>query len=166
MPRFFGAMLLLFLVVVMGLCAFHKGMWPGLYWKLCRKESISLEHWSRLFVWLYNRKHVVLEGLFWLFLSPVLLVLGRVFLFTVTHHICSSGLWIFPNLLSDDGFFATFSPLYEWDHNPRNSLGLRWRQFRNRMRAEMGSEDKHRKNGKRKISPRALRKATMYRNEN
>jgi hypothetical protein len=118
------------------------------------------------FEWVNENKGLVLEVLLWLFLTPILLVFGRAAVFALTHLFGSRGLWIFPNLLSDDNFFATFYPLFEWDRHPKDSLGLRWRQFRNRMRIELGMGKNQRKNRKRKISSRALRRAIGESSEN
>jgi hypothetical protein len=152
-----GWVLVLLLVPAILLLSFR---W-GLYWKYLRTSPWTID-WILLWDWVYGKKGGVLESLMWLFLTPFGLILVRVTIFAITHLFCSRGLWIFPNLLLDDDFFTIFSPVFEWDRNPKDSLGLRWRQFRNRMRAELGMEDKHRKNRKRKISPRALRKAITY----
>ena len=153
------------LVLLMGLWLLNEGIWLGLYRKLHRGISTSIEEWWKWLLLLDGGKHVVLEVFLWLFLTPVLLVLGRTMLFIFTHLFCARGLWLFPNLLMDDEFLAIFYPLFEWDRHPKESLGLRWKQFRNRMKAEMGLGSKHRKKRKRKISRTALKKAVMYRKE-
>jgi hypothetical protein len=150
----FGWVFVLVLVPVIVLLLFR---W-GLYWEYLQISPWCID-WILLWGWVYGRKGLVLEGLIWLLLTPLSLILTRVTIFVFTHLFFTRGLWIFPNLLLDDDFFTIFSPVFEWDRNPKDSLRLRWRQFRNRMRAELGMEDKHRKNRKRKISPRALRKA-------
>lgn len=149
-----------FVLVLVPAIALFLFRW-GLRWKYLQISTWSIE-WILLGDWVYGKKGWVLEVFIWLFLTPLLLILARVTIFLITRLFLSHGLWMFPNLLLDDGFFTIFSPVFEWDRNPKDSLGLRWRQFRNRMRAELGMEDKHRKNRKRKISPRALRKAIMY----
>lgn len=45
-----------------------------------------------------------------------LLVLGvvRLILFVITHFAVPPGIWLFPNLFADVGFFDSFKPLYSW----------------------------------------------------
>ena len=157
----FSWVLVVFLVPVILLYVFRG----KICWKLLRVPLYSNEG-TLFWRWLYGKKGKVLDTILWLVLAPLLLILVRVLVFIFTHLFFSRGLWVFPNLLLDDDFLTIFSPVFEWDSNSKDSLGLRWRQFRNRMRAELGLEVKHRKNRKRKISPRAIRKATMYGKKN
>jgi hypothetical protein len=75
----------------------------------------------------------------------------------VTHTFYHRGFWLFPNLFSDSTFFGPFQPLYAWDTNPKEALGLRWRRFRNLMLADLGLLKRRRGNRTRRISPRALK---------
>jgi Translocation protein Sec62 len=88
----------------------------------------------------------MLDIALWLFVTPLIVVLVRVVLFMITHFGCSRGLWLFPNLISDSTFLGPFSPLYAWDTAPKESLGLRWRKFRNSMLVELGMLKQRRKN--------------------
>jgi len=162
-PRLLALLSFVCVVLVMGLSWFNKGLWLSV---CSRGASTFVGEYRNCLLVFDEGKHVVLKAFVWLFLAPLSLILGRTMLFIFTHLFCSRGLWLFPNLLMDDGFLAIFCPLFEWDRHPKESLGLRWRQLRNRMRAEMGLESKHRKNRRRKISRTSLRKTAMYRKQN
>lgn len=94
----------------------------------------------------------------WLFVTPFIIILVRIVLFVITHFCCSRGLWLFPNLFTDSTFFGPFSPLYAWDTEPKVSLGMRWRRFRNSMLAELGMFKQRRKNRVKRVR-RKLHKA-------
>ncbi len=89
--------------------------------------------------------------------SPFIIVFVRTPLFVTTHMFCSPGLWLFPNLFTDPTFFGPFFPLYAWDTNPKECLGLRWRRFRNSILGDLGMLKRRRVNRTRRISPRTLR---------
>lgn len=40
----------------------------------------------------------------------------RLIIFSITYFALSPGLWIFPNLFEDCGFFDSFKPLYAWNY--------------------------------------------------
>lgn len=90
-------------------------------------------------------------------ISPFLLVFIRSALFVVTHLFCNRGLWIFPNLLTAQTFMGPFSPIYEWDTNPKKSISLHWRRFQNTLFREMGILKERRRHKKRKINLSALK---------
>jgi hypothetical protein len=96
-----------------------------------------------------------LTGIICLCLSPFLLIFIRTALFTITQSFCERGLWLFPRILEDDTYFGGFSPLYAWDTAPQTSLALRLRQFKNKMKAELGLTKRRR--GTRSQSPRSRR---------
>ncbi|KZO95401.1 translocation protein [Calocera viscosa TUFC12733] len=54
-----------------------------------------------------------LLGLLGLFFAMTIV---RLILYVVTWLVLSPGLWIFPQLFADVGFFESFVPLYEWDY--------------------------------------------------
>jgi len=80
-----------------------------------------------------------------LLFAPFLMVIIRAGVFAATHAFGGRGFWIFPNLLVDNTFLGPFFPLYAWDVNPREALGLKWRRFKNAMLAEMGMLKRHRR---------------------
>lgn len=84
-----------------------------------------------------------------IFVSPFIIVFVRTALFLVTHTFYRRGFWLFPNLLSDSTFFGPFCPLYSWDANPKEGLGLRWRRFRNSILADFGMLKRRRRGRKR-----------------
>lgn len=95
----------------------------------------------------------LVDILIWLFVTPFIIVLVRTTFFVATHTCYRRGLWLFPNLFSDSTFVGPFRPLYAWDTNPKESLGSRWRRFRNSMLVDLGLK-RRRVNRTRRMSPR------------
>lgn len=67
---------------------------------------------------LFMRKGVWYLSMFLLGLIALFFVIAiiRLIIFVITYFTLSPGLWIFPNLFEDCGFFDSFKPLYEWNH--------------------------------------------------
>lgn len=63
----------------------------------------------RLGVWYLSVGVLGLIGLFF-----VIAILRLIF-YLITIVVAKPGIWIFPNLFEDVGFFESFVPLYEWD---------------------------------------------------
>lgn len=100
----------------------------------------------------------VFDILIFLVLAPFILLIVRSILFMATHVFCSRGLWLFPNLLTADTFLGPFFPIYDWDENPQEPLGLRWRRFQNMMLKEVGiAVPEPRRNKKRKVNLTTIR---------
>ena len=83
-----------------------------------------------------------------LLLAPFLIVSIRAVVFAATHLYCGRGLWIFPNLLIDETFLGPFFPIYAWDENPKESICLKWRRFKNSILGELGMSKRRRGRGK------------------
>ncbi|CCH46699.1 Translocation protein [Wickerhamomyces ciferrii] len=62
-------------------------------------------------VWYLSMGLLGLIGLFFV------IAIIRMILFGITYFVLSPGLWIFPNLFEDVGFFDSFKPLYEWNYS-------------------------------------------------
>jgi hypothetical protein len=129
------------------------------------RESLGDSPWKITFRYqdaYYNVRYAIstvsmVDIVISLFVAPLFIVLVRAVLFMITHLCCPRGLWLFPNLISDSTFFGPFSPLYAWDTEPKESLGLRWRRFRNSMLAELGIQKPHRRNRAKRMTQRLRR---------
>ena len=96
-----------------------------------------------------------------LFLAPFIIVFVRSILFITTHLYCPPAIWLFPNLFSDSTFLGPFRPLYAWDTNPKETLDLRWRKFKNSMLAEVGMLKRRRGDRTRRISRGMIKSLQM-----
>ncbi|KAK7208560.1 translocation protein Sec62-domain-containing protein [Myxozyma melibiosi] len=67
----------------------------------------------RLGVWYLSVGALGLLGLFFA------MAIFRLILFGITYFVVSPGLWIFPNLFEDVGFFDSFKPLYAWNEEKK-----------------------------------------------
>lgn len=65
----------------------------------------------------FMRKGVWYLSVLFLGLLGLLFVIAiiRLILFIITYYTVKPGLWIFPNLFEDVGFFDSFKPLYAWN---------------------------------------------------
>jgi hypothetical protein len=79
-----------------------------------------------------------MTALIWICLWPFLLLFIRTALFLTTTSFCERGLWLFPRILEDDTYFGGFNPVYAWDRTPQISLVERLRQFKNKMKEDLG----------------------------
>ncbi len=73
--------------------------------------TLYVPSWYRYFF--YYIRYPVFAFMGFLFISAI--VRWIVFFFTL--FLCTSQLWIWPNLFADCGFFESFVPLYEWTKN-------------------------------------------------
>ncbi|PKX90127.1 uncharacterized protein P174DRAFT_289442 [Aspergillus novofumigatus IBT 16806] len=55
-----------------------------------------------------------------MFATFIICLILRVTLFCLTRFIIPPGVWLFPNLFADCGFFASFSPLWTWNKQVRH----------------------------------------------
>lgn len=62
----------------------------------------------RLGVWYLSMGLLGLLGLFFL------MAIFRLILFCITYFVVSPGLWLYPNLFEDVGFFDSFRPVWAW----------------------------------------------------
>lgn len=62
----------------------------------------------RLGVWYLSMGALGLLGLFFL------MAIFRLILFCITYFVVSPGLWLYPNLFEDVGFFDSFRPVWAW----------------------------------------------------
>jgi len=62
----------------------------------------------RLGVWYLSMGALGLLGLFFL------MAIFRLILFCITYLVWSPGLWLYPNLFEDVGFFDSFRPVWAW----------------------------------------------------
>lgn len=62
----------------------------------------------RLGVWYLSMGMLGLIGLF------IVMSIFRLILFVITTVVASPGIWLYPNLFEDVGFFDSFRPLWAW----------------------------------------------------
>ncbi|KAJ1926812.1 Translocation protein S62 [Tieghemiomyces parasiticus] len=66
----------------------------------------------------------------------------RLILYVITVVVASPGLWLFPNLFEDVGFFESFVPLYAWD-TPKKPAAVAGKQAQSAVaEGETGEETK------------------------
>lgn len=80
----------------------------------------------------------VLKGISWIGISLFGILILRTILFIVTYLTMSSGIWLFPRLLTENSFLGPFYPVFAWDDTPKVSLGLRWKKFKKTMLMDLG----------------------------
>lgn len=61
-------------------------------------------------VWYLSVGALGLIGLFFV------IAIIRLIIFVITYFTVAPGLWIYPNLFADCGFFDSFKPMYEWNY--------------------------------------------------
>jgi hypothetical protein len=137
-PSFRGITLILYIVLLAGVVNFRPSL-TALPWKIYIRHR---DDYSNLRLAL--TASTVLDFVPLLLLAPFLIVIIRAVLFAATHTFGERGVWIFPNLLVDNTFLGPFFPLYAWDDNPKEAIGLKWRRFKNSMLADMGMSRRRR----------------------
>jgi Translocation protein Sec62 len=100
----------------------------------------------------YQSWDAAINVLLSVFLPVPVLVFVRATIFTATHLFCKRGFWIFPNLFSDPTLLGPFYPLYGWDDNPKESLGLKWRRFKNSTLKDIGMLKKGSRGRRRRVN--------------
>jgi len=144
-PRWFRLPKLLLCAVVLGFLIIN----------LCRNVS------GKLYLKVNNlygsfslslRVPTAMTLIFWICISPGLILVLRTILFLATHLTMSRGLWLFPRLLSENTFLGPFFPLFAWDKEPKEALGLRWNHFKKSMLADLGISKQRRVPSKTKMT--------------
>jgi hypothetical protein len=129
---FRGITLILYIVLLAGSLFFRTSL-MALPWKIYLRHR---DDYSNLRLAL--TASAVFDFVLLLLFAPFLILIIRAVLFAATHTFGERGVWIFPNLLVDNTFLGPFFPLYAWDDNPKETIGLKWRRFKNSMLADMG----------------------------
>ena len=127
-----GITLILYIVLLAGVLYFRSSL-TALSWKLYIRHR---DDYSNLRLAL--TASTLFDFVLLLLFAPFLMVIIRAAVFAATHAFAERGFWIFPNLLVDNTFFGPFCPLYAWDDNPKETIALKWRRFKNSMLADMG----------------------------
>ncbi|KAF1823649.1 translocation protein [Dissoconium aciculare CBS 342.82] len=97
----------------------------------------------RLGVWYVSMGMLGLLGLFFA------MAIFRLILFVITMFVTPPGLWLYPNLFEDVGFFDSFKPLWAW-HEDELAIKKRKKEERQRKKARReakGNEKAERKGG-------------------
>jgi len=86
---------------------------------------------------LFMRKGVwyLSMGLLGLIALFFVIAIIRLIVFLITYVILSPGLWIFPNLFEDCGFFDSFKPLYAWNL-PKEKKSKKSKKAQNKSSAQ------------------------------
>lgn len=102
----------------------------------------------RIGVWYLSMGMLGLLGLFFA------MAIFRLILFLVTYFTVPPGLWLYPNLFEDVGFFDSFKPLWAW-HESEKDMKKRKKEERERKKARREA----RANGETKESKKAAKAA-------
>ncbi|EMC96867.1 hypothetical protein BAUCODRAFT_69926 [Baudoinia panamericana UAMH 10762] len=109
-------------------------------------------YYLRLGVWYLSMAMLGLLGLFFA------MAIFRLILFVVTMFATPPGLWLFPNLFEDVGFFDSFKPLWAW-HEDEKAIKRRKKAERERKKAKREARGGGKTEGGEKGEPKSSGKA-------
>lgn len=108
----------------------------------------------RIGVWYLSMGMLGLLGLFFT------MAIFRLILFLITYFAVPPGLWLYPNLFEDVGFFESFVPLWAW-HEDEKTMKMRKKAERERKKERRAA----RETGELKESKKAAKAAKAAKNE-
>jgi hypothetical protein len=148
----------LYIVIVAELCSVRQES-LDIVLRLYTLQGGMYRNFSHTLSWT-----IAFDIIIWTFLFPFIIIFVRTIVFILTYLWCQRGFWLFPNIFSDPTFFGPFWPLYAFDTNPKESLGLRWKRFKNSMMAELGLSKRRHKDRMRRISRKTIKSSQRKRN--
>ncbi len=73
-------------------------------------------------VWIKRSVSYVRYPIIGFILFMIVLGIIRLIVYCITYLMLPNGMWIFPNLFEECGFFESFVPLYSWDNSKENKM--------------------------------------------
>ena len=119
---------------------YYAWLWEGSQWKnrlMAVGALIAIlavvffplwPYYLRLGVWYLSMSMLGLLGLFFA------MAIFRLILFLVTFFAVPPGLWLYPNLFEDVGFFDSFKPVWAW-HEDEKAIKIRKKAEREKKKA-------------------------------